>query len=79
MGRKPRWLIEEQERRADSEKQSRRQGGSVATPDGPGRVLCWTRQVTRNNDEGVRLVRVRLTDGRIRHYAPWKIKKEKES
>lgn len=42
----------------------------VITPDGPGTVLGMEMRKNTNGGPGCRQYRVRLQDGRIRHYTP---------
>lgn len=54
-----------------SEKHRRRlnkRSGACMTPDGPGVVLCREKRKNTNGGPGTNQWRVRLDDGRVRHY-----------
>lgn len=54
-----------------------RNGESVLTPDGPGKIIGVEMRLNTNGGRGCRQLRVRLEDGRIRHYAPSRLEKGK--
>jgi len=47
--------------------------GRVQTPDGPGEVIGADKRMNTNGGPGTRQWRVRLDDGRIRHYPAAKL------
>lgn len=44
-------------------------GTRVITPDGPGKIAGYGMRKNTNGGPGCRQYRVRLDDGRLRHYA----------
>jgi hypothetical protein len=52
-----------------------RRGARIATPDGNGVIIGSEMRKNTNGGPGARQYRVRLADGRIRHYTPTEVMK----